>query len=285
VDELTFIDTIATLPSPSPVLRRIAAVTANPESPVSQVVDALKLDPAIAGKILRLANSAYIGMPRSVSSLHNAVVLLGTKRIQSIIMVAQFADPFNGKKNAHSFPLERYWRHSTTLALIAESIGRHLKRYEIVDEQELFSAAILHDIGKLVLAVHEPSVLVEADQRARREQVPFYCAENDSFSHTAIGALLSEKWGFPFELSAAIASHHAPDRAGAHARFVSIIHVADVTAHLIGYSTFEDEIAPLLDEKALAAIQLPPERLRVIAETEVENQSKIEELCGIFGMK
>ena len=285
MDELTFINKITTLPTPLPVLRRIAAVVADPAASIPQVTEALKLDPAIAGKILRLANSAYIGMPKSVSSLHNAVVLLGIKRIQSIILVAQFVDPFGGKTRTLPFSLERFWRHSTTCALIAGSIGRHLKRYEIVDEQEIFSAAILHDIGKLVLAVHEPSVLVEADEQSRRERVPFYRAENDRFSHTAVGALLSDQWGFPSDLSAAMACHHAPDRAGANARLVSIIHVADVTVHLIGYSTFENEITPPLDEKALAAVQLPPERLKVIAETEVENQSRIEELCGIFAMK
>jgi putative nucleotidyltransferase with HDIG domain len=285
VDEFTFINKIAALPTPSPVLRRVAAVVADPASSVPQVVEALKLDPAITGKILRLANSAYIGMPKSVSSLHNAVVLLGLKRIQSIILVSQFTDPFNGEKSALPFPLERFWRHSTTLALIAESIGRHLKRYESVDEQEIFSAAILHDIGKLVLAVHDPSVLAGANERGARERLPFFRAENGHFSHTAIGALLSDQWGFPTELSLAIANHHAPDRAGGHERFVSIIHVADVMVHLIGYSTFENEIAPPLDEKALAAVQLPPERLKVIAETEAENQERIEELCGIFAMK
>jgi putative nucleotidyltransferase with HDIG domain len=282
VEELTFINKIAALPTPSPVLRRIASVVADPVSSIPQVVEALKLDPAIAGKILRLANSAYIGMPKSVSSLHNAVVLLGLKRIQSIILVSQFTDPFNGKKNALSFPLERFWRHSTTLALIAESIGRHLKRYDVVDEQEIFSAAILHDIGKLAIAVHEPSILTEADKRGKSEKLPFYRAESDPVSHTAVGALLSDQWGFPLELSLAIAYHHSPERAAGHVRFVSIIHVADVMVHLVGYSTFENEMAPPLDEKALAAIQLPPERLKVIAETEVENQARIEELCGIF---
>ena len=281
MEAASFIAKITNLPSPSPVLRRITAVLANPETPVPQVVEALKLDPAVAGKVLRLANSAYIGMPRKISSLQNAVVLLGLKRVQSLILVSRFIEPF-GKKNPSAFSLEKFWRHSTSLALIAESIGRHLKRYDSVDEQELFSAAILHDIGKLALAVFEPDKLQEALARSSREKVPFFQAEQEPWSHTVVGAHLAEHWGFPAELSAAIAGHHLPLRFNQYARFVSIIHVADFMVHVIGYSTYDEEVVPQLDEKALDIVRLPPERLKIIAETEIENQRKIEDLCDIF---
>ncbi|MBN1131290.1 MAG: HDOD domain-containing protein [Chitinispirillaceae bacterium] len=281
MEHLPFIKNITTLPTPSPVLRRISAVVANPASSMEQVVEAVRFDPAIAGKILRLANSAYIGMPRTVASLQNALVLIGLKRVQTLVLVSQFSGLPSDRAGA-SLSLERFWRHSTMAALIAESIGRHLKRYVAVDEQELFSAAILHDIGKLVLAAYDGETIRLAGERAAAEGKPFFAAEEENRSHTVVGALLADQWGFPPLLSAAIARHHSPDAAGPGAPFVSFIHVADVMSHLIGAATHENEIAPPLDPSALLAVRLPPERLRIIAETEAENQARIEELSDVF---
>jgi putative nucleotidyltransferase with HDIG domain len=279
--DFPFHEKISMLPTPSPVLRRISAVVSNPASSMAQVVEAVRFDPAIAGKVLRLANSAYIGMPRSVASLQNALALIGLKRVQSLVLVSQLTG-LPETAGGSSLPLERFWRHSTTVALIAGSIGRHLKRYELVDEQELFSAGVLHDIGKLVLAVHVPEKLGAARLRCTNEEIPFYRAEEERFSHSAIGAMLADEWGFPPELSAAVNCHHSPRLAGRHIRFVSIIHVADVMVHLTGSPVFENEPPPVIDESALAEVQLPPERLRIIAENEVENQARMEELCEVF---
>jgi putative nucleotidyltransferase with HDIG domain len=282
VESLDFKKKIKALPSPSPVLRRVSTVVADPASSMDEVVAALKLDPSIAGKILQLANSAYIGIPRSISSLRNAVILLGLKRVQSVIMVSQFVEPLDVSASMHPFSLERFWRHSMTVGLVAESIGRHCKRYEAVDEQELFSAALLHDVGKLAVAAHDASIVRTALEQSNAKGIPFYRAEIEELSHTTVGAHLADQWGFPLELSRSIANHHAPMTEGSLSRFVAIVQVADAMVHLVGYSTFENEMTPMIDEKALCFVPLPPERLRIIAENEAENQKRIEELCGIF---
>jgi HD-like signal output (HDOD) protein len=98
-----------------------------------------------------------------------------------------------------------------------------------------------------------------------------------------VGALLADQWGFPAPLSSAIAGHHDPSASGAAESFVVIIHIADVMAHLIGSSILENEVPPPLEPSALEKVQLPPERLRIIAETEAGNLKRIEELCNVFG--
>ena len=82
----SIVDRIGTLPSPGPVIQRINAVMANPSSSASDLEEALKLDPSTVSRVLKLANSAYIGVPRTISSLKSAVVLLGQKRIRSVVM-------------------------------------------------------------------------------------------------------------------------------------------------------------------------------------------------------
>ncbi|GAG15882.1 unnamed protein product, partial [marine sediment metagenome] len=148
------IEKINTLPSLSPVVQKISAVIADPDVSANDVVDVLKLDPAIASKVLRLANSAYIGMPRTVSSLQNAVVILGQRRIHSLVLAASTLSALK-PDNSLPFSYMRFWKHSVTVAIICESIARHLKRYDPIEAGEVFCGGILHDIGKLVLGVYD----------------------------------------------------------------------------------------------------------------------------------
>ena len=83
---LDLIERIGNLPIPTPVLQRINAIMANADSSAQDIVEAIKLDPVMVSRVLKLANSAYIGVPRTVSSLKNAVVLLGQKRIRALAL-------------------------------------------------------------------------------------------------------------------------------------------------------------------------------------------------------
>lgn len=282
MEELFCVKQVSRLPTPFPVLQRIGAVVeAADASSIAGVVEALKLDPVIAAKALRLANSISIGIPRKISSIRNAVSFLGLERVRSLVLAARLTGQ-SGDAVPPTFPLDAYWRHSVATAGIAESIGRHLKRYDHVDEHELYSAAILHDIGKLACAVIDPERLAFALARSRRESLPFYKAEDAGETHEAAGGSLARSWGFPPDLAAAISGHHDPFAQGAYSRFVAVVHVADVMAHILGFSTFEKEAAPGIDGRALEAVRLPAERLRIIAETEVEHQRRVEDACEMF---
>jgi putative nucleotidyltransferase with HDIG domain len=279
-DDVTFVKTMTHLPTPVPVLRHIAVVTLAADAAIDRVVEAIRQDPAVAGKVLRLANSAFTGIPGRISSLQNAVSLLGIPRVRSLVIASQFV---NNAAPERPMPvsIERLWRHSTLCACIAGSIGHHLKRYGPVDDNELYSAALLHDIGKLVLAVHAPERLTGACLRSEKDAVPFYKAEDPGLPHTRAGALLADQWGFPPELLSAIAGHHEPARHKGHFRFVAIVHVADYMAHVLGFPVVKTEVAPPLDRAAFEAVPLPLERLKIIAESEIENMKRIEKMCGM----
>ncbi len=271
------IERINHLPSLSPVLARINAIVGSPEVSAGDMVDALKLDPAISGKVLRLANSAYVGIPRTVSSLHNAVVILGQRRIHSLVLAASTLSAFP-RSSAFPFQILAFWRHSITVAIVSESIARHLKRYGAVEEGELFCAGILHDIGKLAVAAFEPKRVTAAQETGRQKEIPFFQAEEESMSHYTLGALLAQRWNFPPDLRNAILYHHDPSSAEPFTKMAVIVHLSDVMAHLMGFRTLPDEIPPTLDEAAIARIELQPERLRVIANTAVEDEKRLESL-------
>lgn len=280
MEQKAFSRAISALPSLSAVLKRIFAVVEDSKSSALDITRALQLDPAITGKVLRLANCAYIGLPHTVSSIQNAVTLLGIRRIHSLILVSVLSSV---KKNSCApFPVISFWRHSVCTALIAEAIAKSLRRYDCaIDENELFSAAILHDIGKLIAATMEPESFIQLYKQSILRKVPFFAIEKGEAAHCFLGGCYAEHWGFPNELKQCIQLHHEPLSDKKLALRVSIIHVADIMAHVLGFKIFPEEATPLVQEDVLRLIGLPLERLKVIAQSVIEDQKSIESFMDI----
>jgi putative nucleotidyltransferase with HDIG domain len=209
VEQKTIDKAIEHLPIPSSVLRRINRVISKPDASGADVANALRFDPTLCGKVLRLANSAYIGLPHRVSSLPHAVVLLGIKRVHSLVLTSELIAPYKQSASL-PFSIDRFRRHAVTVAYIAESIARHLKRYDAPDQHELFSGALLHDIGKLLAGAVDGEEVRKTYERAKKMKIPYYRAEREEFSHRALGLAIAEKWHFPPDLSACIRGHHTP---------------------------------------------------------------------------
>jgi putative nucleotidyltransferase with HDIG domain len=281
VDQKLFLKTITNLPSPPAVLRKIAEITADPQVSATQMEQALHLDPAISGKVLKLANSAYIGIPRTISSLHHAVVLLGNRRIHSLILGSALLGVARNQ-GVRSFSLTDFWRHSIITAMIAESIARHQKRYRTIDEHGVFSGAVLHDIGKLVLEVGLPGFVKEVHLKASSQKKPFFETEDTSFNHSIAGDCVAEQWNFPPDLREYILNHHQPLRGEFQSVNVAIVHVADIMTHVLGYPLFENEAAPQLSEGVLTSVNLPIERLKVIAANVLQDHKRVEALLEVF---
>lgn len=280
MDNKVFEKAVYHLPSLSPALRHIISVVNNPESSSTDVARVLRLDPVIAGKVLRLANSVYTGIPSTVSSLQNAVTLLGLKRISSLVLVCGFK--INSYRSNIPFSLRKFWRHSVSVALVAESIAKHLKRYEVVDANEVFSSAVLHDIGKLVMGIFFPQIISSSYNKASSKKIPFNCAESEDANHAKIGEKLADTWNLPADLRAAIGGHHWHSNPDEYLELLSIIHVSDIMVHMLGISVFDNETVPKIEERALHEIQLPVEMLRTIVDAALKDQKKIESVLEIF---
>lgn len=280
----TFIKSIRNLPTPSPVLLHIESVVKNPDAAISDISDAIGLDPAIASKVIRLANSVYLGGNRTVSSLQNAIVYLGSKRVHSLVLASELLNSFNSKVNLPGiFILDKYWAHSVTTALIAEKIAYNLKRYEIVDKDEIFICALLHDIGKLIIAQLYPDAMLETFDTSNEKKLPYWKCEDKQLCHTAIGECFADHWSFPPILLEVIKRHHEPDTTTEEFAIVSsVVHIADIIAHSIGRVLFENETSPEINAFALEAVALSPEQFRVIAESAIDDEKKVDSLLELF---
>lgn len=267
------------LPSLPQLVQKLQQVVTDPNSRIEDIEEILKLDPVIISKILRLANSAYIGLPKTVSSLKNAIVVLGMKRIQSLVITNSL---LSSLKVAQTMPFDqiRFWKHSVTVSMVSESIARHMKRYEFIDVDEIFIAGILHDIGKIALTVFKPEIISEAYKKAKTSNTPFYQNEVSDRSHSFIGSLVMKHWNFPPNLCHAIQYHHQPRTEKLSSKIEAIIHLSDVMTHMVGLGTTMEEVIPPIDEGAVGMIGLEPERLRVIAYSCLKKEKQVESLIA-----
>jgi len=189
-------------------------------------------DPALASKILKLVNSAYYGLSNRISSLNQAIVILGFKTVKSVALSASVMGLFKAPGETGPFNRAIFWKHSIGCACVARLVARKQKG---LDAETAFSAGLLHDIGKLVLDHYVPSDIEAIVELAEKNGSSFLEAERAILQtdHAEIGRWVTEKWGLPKELVAAIGYHHdieaAPEKS-----LVAVVQFADYLAKLKG---------------------------------------------------
>lgn len=249
------------------------------DAPVDEIVDRLGRDQALAARTLRLANSAFYGVPGRVATLGDAVRVLGTRALASMLSTvavnAAFAPP-----RCAGFDFGAFWRHALATAIAARAIARQRRG---PDEELCFTAALLHDIGRLALAscFGEPYALALAE--AQRLDRPAIEAERAvlGIAHDAVGAQVARHWRFPPAIAEVIATHHAPPLEGA-AELCDVVHVADVVAHGLQFAHSPAEGLPPLQLAAWHRLALPAETwLAVFATVE----SGVADACRALGVQ
>lgn len=236
------IENINSLPSLPAIVTRLIQVVNSPDTSADDATKLIEKDPGLTSKFIRLANSAFYGMPRSVSSVSSAVVILGFNVIRSVVLSASIMKMFSGTEN-QAIGKEEFWRHSIATALAAKEIVRHLMSVKLFDPESAFCAGILHDISKLIFNEYVFQDYVETCVFARKNNIPLIDAETQvlGINHAEIGRILADKWALPLDLEYALVHHHNPAQAGEITDLVAIVHMADIIAHDIGANLWEKE--------------------------------------------
>ena len=205
---------------------RVIVLANDPNSSTKEICEAIRGDPSLTARILRVVNSPYYGFHRRISTVAQAAVILGTSEILGLVLgsSAVHALSAHDRKSAER---EAFWRHSACAA-VAAKIAAAQFRYRV--SGVAFVAGLLHDAGKLVLSQQFPDEFRQAEERAAAGGMPLAAAEREVFGadHALVGGALAGRWALPEELVQAIAFHHDPAHAAeAHALLVDVVHVAD----------------------------------------------------------
>lgn len=246
---------VGTVPSLPAVFVRLTAVVDDPHSAIRDMEGVVYEDPALAGRLLRLANSAYFGFPGHVDSLSRAITLVGTRQLRDLALATSVLDLFTGVASQW-VSMQSFWRHSVATGLIARALATWRRE---ANAEQFFVAGLLHDMGRLVMLLKASDSMAQALERSRRDDVLLHVAEREifGFDHATVGNELLLQWNLPPGICAAVAWHHMPMRAGSHVPMAALVHVADVIANAIAFGSSGADAVPPLDAAAWSALGIP----------------------------
>ena len=223
---------LRTLPSLPTLYREVEEELRSPDASAKNVAAIVSKDLGMSAKILQLVNSAFFGVRQHVSSPNQAVILLGLETIKNLVLSVQVFAQLD-EASSESLPLEALWTHSMRVGACA----KQLARAEQVDPRSVdhaFIAGLLHDVGKLVLAVNLPERYDAVLTRTRTEEISLHEAEREVFgtTHAEIGSYLMGLWGLYDAIVESLASHHAPMKyGGENFTPVTAVYAANVLVH------------------------------------------------------
>ena len=232
------------------------------DTSAADIAKIIEKDSSITARILKVINSAFYGLSGHVSTVSQAVPLLGVQVVKNIVLTFSVLDIFpQGKKDGFDF--QKLWEHSFAVAVACRLLARQT-RYE--DPEEALVAGLLHDIGVLVFAKHGLEEYKEVLKNHEETGRPIGDVEQDimGITHAEVGALLAEKWKLPEILAVPIRYHHQeilPDEMQGQSQLLTnVVHVADAMCRIFSVSASTERILAF-KEKAQSRLHLSDEVL------------------------
>lgn len=259
------VERIQNLPTLPTVVTRILKLVKSPESCAQDVEEILSTDQSLTVKVMRLVNSSFYGYAGKITTLKQAVVILGFETIRSIALTATVFSAFP-HRNRSLFDRELFWRHSIATGVAARMLAQAARDPATED---VFLAGIVHDIGKVVLDEYAPVEFDQVLSVVEEKDCLIYEAEREVLgsSHAQIGRWLATKWGLPAELTDVIFYHHQPGNAQRAPRWTAFVHVGDVLARTLKLGSGGDRKIPPLDPSGWALTGLDEATLKRVLTT------------------
>jgi putative nucleotidyltransferase with HDIG domain len=231
------IETMPAIPAVFLPLLKLLSNSAE-EVKVDEVVRLVSYDNTIAAQCLRVASSPLFGLAQSPKSIKGAVLTLGLRRVETILLTCCLGQAFPAKKWALDPAV--FWRHSLACAMVCRKFSEKLAA---ADGEKAYMAGLLHDIGFMVSCLVFPQEFAAAIERACKDGVPLDEAEHATmgFTHAETGQALAEKWKLADDVVEVIAHHHAVEQSRKARPLVALVHLSDLLCRMrgLGYGYYE----------------------------------------------
>jgi len=217
-------------------------LVSNPESSLAEIVDVIKYDQGMTANLLKTCNSTYFGLQKEIVSIKQAVAYLGIEKVACLIMMGNYAGNYNETHSGYGLDEGELWRYSVSSALIAQSLA---EKRNVKNISSLFTAALLKDIGKVILNTYMEDVSDDLKAMVFDDGYTFIEAEKAIFGidHAELGAKVAEKWKFGSTMVDIIRNHHNPERGSSTDLHLPIIYLADSICMMIGIGVGADGLA------------------------------------------
>ncbi|MGH1460433.1 MAG: HDOD domain-containing protein [Neptuniibacter sp.] len=206
-----YVANIGCLPTPPAMYKQLTDAINSEVSSLAAISEIVEQDPAIVAQIMKQVNSAYFGIGRTISSLKDAITLLGIRNIRSIALSYQLNSQFSAGEGWDRFSFERMNQRSLLVARLAQAISRRAGASKYIQDQA-FLAGLLHDLGVLIMASHDPQQYRKLIAYSVKKQKPIYLVEKAAygFFHGEVGAALLALWNLSPQVVEAVMLHHVP---------------------------------------------------------------------------
>jgi putative nucleotidyltransferase with HDIG domain len=258
------VDRLPLLPA---VVTELLKASDNEEIDIQTLAHQVSLDQALAAKTLQLANSSFYGVQAKVTTIQQAVTLMGMRSVRALITSAAISNCLpHGVCAGYDFIA--FWRHAVGTAICARILAMHLR----LNLDLAYTAGLLHDIGRLMLVSQFPRHYEAVVAYRAAQDCQLLDAERAvlGIDHAIAGQMVAQHWNFSEHLQIAIAGHHTPIDLARHG-LASVVHVADGIAHGLDLSGNPDDLVPPMSDEAWQCLSMSRETyLHVFRETELQ---------------
>jgi putative nucleotidyltransferase with HDIG domain len=224
------------IPSLPEVVTKVMELVSNPTSSAAELSKVIAHDPGLTTRVLRLVNSAYYGFPKQISSVQQAIMILGFTTMRGLVLSTSIFKIFTPRdsKSGKTIDYKKFWKHSIATALSARHIATAVGMTEAGDA---FSCGILHDIGKVVFDQYDHSSYVEVFKSLRPYHTSAELLDMEDkiigITHSEIGYRVADKWNLPIALSETIRCHHNPMEALSYTKLVCVVYLANNIVNIL----------------------------------------------------
>lgn len=224
------VEELRDLPTLPKVALEVRRIVSDPKSSMTDLMEVISKDPPISSRVLRIANSAYLGVPRKIDNLRTALVILGTKEISNLVMTITILRLFPASESG-GIDITKFWTHSAACAEVTAGLYEGLR---LPVPASAYFAGLLHDIGKIILYQYFHEYHVKCHQLAQKANISAVEAELQviGVDHGHIGGWLTQRWNLPDEISRAVSQHHLRPVDVAPFSLPVMVHWANRLAHL-----------------------------------------------------
>lgn len=271
------------LPAMPIIAQRLLALNLDTEEGEQQLLVLIGQDPQISAKILGMANSAMVSASRQIATVREATLLLGTKRIQSVATGIAIISLMT-KAPVGEFNVQSLWLHSFRVAFATQGIARIMPANMRPHEDQIFLAAMLHDIGYLVLAYLDPKLSDKLHNHlAAQPERPAMDVEREilDICHDELGAELAQHWNLPEEIIAVLRYHHTPDAAEA-AVGQPLVRMIGMVEGLLPPFDFDEYVAPGISDEEWELLGISPSQTEEVKELIGEQVEQATQFASSF---
>jgi putative nucleotidyltransferase with HDIG domain len=261
---------IKDLPTLPPVLVKLIGLINDPKSSSKELGKLVSVDQSQTARLLKVVNSPLYGFPRKISSVTEAITILGFDAVKNLALSISVFDIFGDSYGTKGFDRKKFWEHSIGCAAAGKVLAKYIGYPE---QEELFVAGLLHDIGKVVLDNSFHKMFQQIIDLVQEKDILIRDAEREvlGFTHAPVGQELMKRWNLPSRLAEVIAYHHQPIKSRRFAKEAAVIHVADILCRALDLGSGGDNKIPEIDEKAWKKLKLKLGSLKsILRETEQE---------------